>query len=104
MAAWQNERLIERRPRRQDRRDTPQNKQQEIAFFDDHAEADDYNVFTPAAGARLIETFARLSALAPRARVVFQRIHDGSVSMANAGGSPRRRQPRGEIVREPAAQ
>ena len=70
MAAWENERLIKRRSKRQDGRDTQQNKQQEIAFFDGHAEADDYNVFTPAASARLIEAFVRLSALPSRAQVV----------------------------------
>jgi ubiquinone/menaquinone biosynthesis C-methylase UbiE len=70
MAASQSERLIKQRPRRRGRGDTQQNKQQEIAFFDGHAEADDYNVFTPAASARLIDAFARLSALPPRARVV----------------------------------
>ncbi len=46
-----------------------QDKQSEIAFFDAHATADDYDVFTPQASARLVETFVRLSGLAPGARV-----------------------------------
>jgi ubiquinone/menaquinone biosynthesis C-methylase UbiE len=46
-----------------------QDKQQEIAFFDGHAAADDYNVFTPEASARLIDAFVELSGLAPGARV-----------------------------------
>jgi ubiquinone/menaquinone biosynthesis C-methylase UbiE len=46
-----------------------QDKQKEIAFFDRHAAADDYNVFTPAACARLIDAFARLSGLPPGSRV-----------------------------------
>ena len=39
---------------------TSQDKSAEIAFFDKHAAADDYNVFTPAANALLIETAVRL--------------------------------------------
>ena len=46
-----------------------QNKQQEIAFFDGHAAADDYNVFTPEATGRLIDAFVELSGLEPGARV-----------------------------------
>ena len=46
-----------------------QDKQEEIAFFDGHAAADDYNVFTPEATDRLIDAFVELSALAPGARV-----------------------------------
>lgn len=46
-----------------------QDKQQEIAFFDGHAAADDYNVFTPEASSRLVDAFEELSALRPRARV-----------------------------------
>jgi ubiquinone/menaquinone biosynthesis C-methylase UbiE len=46
-----------------------QDKQKEIAFFDGHAAADDYDVFTPQASARLVDAFARLSGLAPGARV-----------------------------------
>jgi len=46
-----------------------QDKQQEIAFFDKHAAADDYNVFTPQANERLIDAFVELSRLAPGARV-----------------------------------
>ena len=47
-----------------------QDKQKEIAFFDGHAAADDYDVFTPEANVRLIDAFVRLSGLEPGARVV----------------------------------
>ncbi|HEY2184412.1 MAG TPA: class I SAM-dependent methyltransferase [Xanthobacteraceae bacterium] len=47
-----------------------QDKQQEIAFFDGHAGADEYDVFTPEANARLVDAFVRLSGLAPGARVI----------------------------------
>lgn len=47
-----------------------QDKQKEIAFFDRHAAADDYNVFAPEASARLVEAFVRLTGLKPGARVV----------------------------------
>lgn len=46
-----------------------QDKAKEIAFFDRHAAADDYNVFTPAANDRLIDSFVRLTGLAAGARV-----------------------------------
>ena len=46
-----------------------QDKAKEIAFFDRHAADDDYNVFTPASSARLIESFKRLTGLAPGAKV-----------------------------------
>jgi ubiquinone/menaquinone biosynthesis C-methylase UbiE len=46
-----------------------QDKQKEIAFFDRHAAADDYNVFAPQASARLVEAFVRLTGLKPGARV-----------------------------------
>ena len=46
-----------------------QDKQKEIAFFDAHAAADAYDVFTPEASARLVDAFVRLSGLAPGARV-----------------------------------
>ena len=46
-----------------------QDKQQEIAFFDAHAGADDYDVFTPQASAKLIDSFVKLSALSAGARV-----------------------------------
>ena len=46
-----------------------QNKQKEIAFFDGHAAADDYDVFAPEASARLVEAFVRLTGLKPGARV-----------------------------------
>jgi SAM-dependent methyltransferase len=46
-----------------------QDKRKEIAFFDAHAEADDYDVFAPEASARLIDAFVRLTALKPSARV-----------------------------------
>jgi ubiquinone/menaquinone biosynthesis C-methylase UbiE len=37
-----------------------QDKQKEIAFFDAHAAADDYNVFSETANAKLIDSFVRL--------------------------------------------
>jgi ubiquinone/menaquinone biosynthesis C-methylase UbiE len=40
-----------------------QDKQKEIAFFDDHAAADAYDVFTPESNARLIETCVRVAGL-----------------------------------------
>ena len=46
-----------------------QDKQKEIAFFDGHAAADDYDVFAPQASARIVEAFVRLTGLAPGARV-----------------------------------
>jgi ubiquinone/menaquinone biosynthesis C-methylase UbiE len=46
-----------------------QDKQKEIAFFDAHAAADAYDVFTPEASARLLDAFVALSGLAPGARV-----------------------------------
>jgi len=46
-----------------------QDKQKEIAFFDGHAAADDYNVFTPAGSQRVIDAFVALSGLRPSARV-----------------------------------
>jgi ubiquinone/menaquinone biosynthesis C-methylase UbiE len=49
--------------------DLQQDKQKEIAFFDGHAAADDYDVFTPEASARLVAAFVELSRLRPRARI-----------------------------------
>jgi ubiquinone/menaquinone biosynthesis C-methylase UbiE len=46
-----------------------QDKQKEIAFFDAHAAADAYDVFTPEASDRLLDTFVTLSGLTPGARV-----------------------------------
>jgi ubiquinone/menaquinone biosynthesis C-methylase UbiE len=46
-----------------------QDKQKEIAFFDAHAAADAYDVFTPEASARLLDAFVALSGLTPGARV-----------------------------------
>jgi len=46
-----------------------QDKQKEIAFFDAHAAADDYNVFAPAASQRLVDEFVWLSGLPAGARV-----------------------------------
>ena len=48
---------------------TTQDKAKEIAFFDAHAAADEYDVFTPQANARLIAAAVRLLGLAPGARV-----------------------------------
>jgi ubiquinone/menaquinone biosynthesis C-methylase UbiE len=47
-----------------------QDKRNEVAFFDAHAAADDYNVFSESANARLIDSFVRLSGLEPGARVI----------------------------------
>jgi ubiquinone/menaquinone biosynthesis C-methylase UbiE len=49
--------------------DQRQDKQKEIAFFDAHAAADEYDVFTPESSARLVDAFVRLSGLAPGAKV-----------------------------------
>ncbi|MET4261095.1 ubiquinone/menaquinone biosynthesis C-methylase UbiE [Bradyrhizobium sp. S3.12.5] len=46
-----------------------QDKQKEIDFFDGHAAADSYDVFTPESNMRLIETCARLARLNPGARI-----------------------------------
>ena len=50
--------------------ESTQDKHKEIAFFDGHAAADDYDVFTPQASARIVDAFVRLSGLKPPARVV----------------------------------
>ncbi len=47
-----------------------QDKQTEIAFFDRHGAADDYDVFAPGSSARLISEFVRLTALPPQSRVI----------------------------------
>ena len=47
-----------------------QDKQAEISFFDAHAGADEYDVFTPEASARLVDAFVRLSGLSAGARVI----------------------------------
>jgi ubiquinone/menaquinone biosynthesis C-methylase UbiE len=49
--------------------DGGQNKGKEIAFFDAHAESDDYTVFTPQANETLIAAFVQLSGLASGTRV-----------------------------------
>jgi SAM-dependent methyltransferase len=46
-----------------------QDKRKEIAFFDAHAESDEYDVFTPQANEALIAAFVRLSGLPAGARV-----------------------------------
>jgi ubiquinone/menaquinone biosynthesis C-methylase UbiE len=46
-----------------------QNKQSEIAFFDGHAAADAYDVFSPATNERLIDAFVALSRLPSGSRV-----------------------------------
>jgi ubiquinone/menaquinone biosynthesis C-methylase UbiE len=46
-----------------------QDKQKEIEFFDAHAAADDYDVFTPEANARIIAAFQRLTGLPAGARI-----------------------------------
>src|SRR5215470_3846713 len=47
-----------------------QDKEKEIAFFDRHAAADDYDVFTPQSSARLVDAFVKLTGLPPGARVI----------------------------------
>jgi len=47
-----------------------QDKSKEIEFFDRHAGADDYNVFSDAANTKLIDSFARLSNLGAGAKVL----------------------------------
>jgi SAM-dependent methyltransferase len=49
--------------------DAAQDKDKEIAFFDAHAEADEYDVFAPQANEALIAAFVRLSGLPAGARV-----------------------------------
>jgi SAM-dependent methyltransferase len=49
--------------------DGAQDKGKEIAFFDAHAESDEYDVFTPQANAALIAAFVRLSGLPAGTRV-----------------------------------
>ncbi len=46
-----------------------QDKGKEIAFFDAHADSDEYDVFTPQANDRLIAAFQRLSALPRGTRI-----------------------------------
>ncbi len=46
-----------------------QDKLKEIEFFDRHAEADSYDVFTPESNRKLIDAFARLSGLPRGARI-----------------------------------
>jgi len=47
----------------QEFKNSVQNKEYEIEFFDKHAEKDDYNVFTHEANLKLIDAFARYTAL-----------------------------------------
>ncbi|MGA7388002.1 MAG: hypothetical protein WBW99_08740 [Pseudolabrys sp.] len=49
--------------------ESAQDKSEEIAFFDAHAESNEYDVFTPQANERLITAFMQLSGLPPGARV-----------------------------------
>src|SRR5260370_31306634 len=51
-------------------KDKAQDKEKEIAFFDRHAAADGYGVFTPQSSARLIDAFVKLTKLPPGARVI----------------------------------
>jgi ubiquinone/menaquinone biosynthesis C-methylase UbiE len=46
-----------------------QNKEKEIAFFDGHAAAHEYDVFVPEASTRLVDAFVRLTRLEPGARI-----------------------------------
>jgi len=47
-----------------------QDKQQEVAFFDRHADKEAYDVFTPQSNARLVQAFVRLTGLPPGSKVV----------------------------------
>ena len=49
--------------------DNQQDKQKEIAFFDGHAEADSYDVFTPETNARLIDNIVRLGRFKPGQKI-----------------------------------
>jgi len=49
--------------------DSAQDKSKEIAFFDAHADSDEYDVFTPETNEKLIAAFIRLSGLPRGARV-----------------------------------
>jgi SAM-dependent methyltransferase len=49
--------------------ESTQNKLQEIAFFDGHAAADAYDVFTPESNAKLMEAIVRLGRFRPGERV-----------------------------------
>src|SRR4029077_12483876 len=49
--------------------DGAQDKSKEIAFFDAHAESNEYDVFTPQANEALIAAFVQLSGLPAEARV-----------------------------------
>src|SRR5262245_58691090 len=64
-----------------------QDKQKEIAFFDAHAAADEYDVFTPESSQRLVDAFVRLSGLPPGARVADLGCGSGSFThlLARAG-------------------
>jgi ubiquinone/menaquinone biosynthesis C-methylase UbiE len=64
-----------------------QDKQKEIAFFDGHAAADDYDVFEPQASARIVDAFVKLTELPPGARVIDLGCGSGTFSalLARAG-------------------
>jgi len=49
---------------------TTQNKEKEIAFFDEHALSDEYNVFTPESNSRLIKAFQRLTSLPAGSHII----------------------------------
>jgi ubiquinone/menaquinone biosynthesis C-methylase UbiE len=66
-------------------RNRQQDKQKEIAFFDRHAAADDYDVFTPRAKARLIDAFIALTGLRPGARVADLGCGSGAFTTLLAG-------------------
>jgi ubiquinone/menaquinone biosynthesis C-methylase UbiE len=62
-----------------------QDKQKEIAFFDRHAAADDYDVFAPQATARIVDAFVALTQLAPPARVIDLGCGSGAFTALLAG-------------------
>ena len=66
-----------------------QDKLKEIEFFDRHADAEDYDVFTPDSSARLIDAFRRMTGLTPGSRVADLGCGSGAFStlLQNAGYS-----------------
>src|SRR5262249_51718056 len=71
-----------------------QDKQKEIAFFDGHAAAHDYDVFEPQASARIVDAFVKLTELAPGARVIDLGCGSGAFTALLARAGLRRRRPR----------
>ena len=62
-----------------------QDKGKEVAFFDAHADSDEYDVFTPQANERLIAAFKRLSGLPRRRARCRSRLRFGRISQNCCG-------------------